>query len=79
MVQYLQCHSNNCDACCFVWSSDNKTSKITCAPSEDSDQPGHLPGLMRVLAVSMKKPWVLRMESTERTAKNMIRLGGCPG
>ena len=29
------------------------------APSEDSDQPGHLPNLIRVFAVCMKKPWVL--------------------
>ena len=30
-----------------------------CAPSEDSDQPGHPPSLIRVFAVRMKKPWVL--------------------
>ena len=30
-----------------------------CAPSEDSDQPGHLPSLIRVFAVCMKKAWVL--------------------
>ena len=30
-----------------------------CAPSEDSDQPGHLPSLIRVFAVRMKKAWVL--------------------
>ena len=27
-----------------------------CAPSEDSDQPGHSPSLIRVFAVRMKKP-----------------------
>ena len=32
---------------------------MTCAPSIDSDQPGHLPGLIRVFAVRMKKHWVL--------------------
>ena len=36
-----------------------KTNKIECAPSEDSDQPGHLPSLTRVFAVRMKKAWVL--------------------
>ena len=36
-----------------------KTNKITCAPSEDSDQPGHLPSLIRVFAVHMKKHWPL--------------------
>ena len=30
-----------------------------CASSEDSDQPGHPPSLIRVFAVCMKKPWVL--------------------
>ena len=29
------------------------------APSEDSDQTGHLPSLIRVFAVRMKKAWVL--------------------
>ena len=33
--------------------------KMICAPSEDSDQPGHLSSLIRVFAVGMKKPWVL--------------------
>ena len=30
---------------------NDKTNKITCAPSEDSDQPGHPPILIRVFAV----------------------------
>ena len=33
----------------------DKTNKTTFAPSEDSDQPGHLPRLFRVFAVHMKK------------------------
>ena len=37
----------------------DKTNKMTCAPSEDSDQPGHPPSLIRVFAVRMKKHWVL--------------------
>ena len=37
----------------------DKTNKMACAASEDSDQPGHLPSLIRVLAVRMKKAWVL--------------------
>ena len=37
----------------------DKTKKIICAPSEDSGQPGHPPSLIRVLAVRMKKAWVL--------------------
>ena len=37
----------------------DKTNKKTCVPSEDSDQTGHLPSLIRVFAVCMKKPWVV--------------------
>ena len=37
----------------------DKTNKTACPPSEDSDQPGHLPRLIRVFAVRMKKPWGL--------------------
>ena len=36
----------------------DKTSKMACTTSEDSDQPGHLPSLIRVFAVPMKKIWV---------------------
>ena len=32
----------------------DKTNKMTCAPSEDSDQPGHPPSLIRVFAVRSK-------------------------
>ena len=44
-----------------------KNNKMVCAPSEDSDQPGHLPRLIRVFAVHMKKAWVLSYPlSTQR-------------
>ena len=32
---------------------------MACVPSEDSDQPGHPPRLIRVFDVRMKKAWVL--------------------
>ena len=38
-----------------------KPKKMACAPSEDSDQPGHPPSLIRVFAVRMKKSWAGRM------------------
>ena len=60
---HLKCHSYRC-----TWlfePSRDKTNKMACAPSEDSDQPGHPPSL-----------WVLSYP-TERTAKTLIRLGGC--
>ena len=33
--------------------------KSECVPSEDSGQPGHLPSMIRVFTVRMKKAWVL--------------------
>ena len=36
----------------------HKTNKMTCASSEDSDQPGYPPSLIRVFAVRLKKHWV---------------------
>ena len=33
---------------------DNKTSKVAYASSKDSDQPGNLPSLIRIFAVSME-------------------------
>ena len=33
----------------------DKTSKMVCAPSKDSDQPGHPPSQNIVFAVRMKK------------------------
>ena len=45
----------------------DKTNKMAYAPSEDSDQPGHPPSLIRVFADRMKKPWVLSYPlSTQR-------------
>ena len=35
-----------------------KPTKMACAPSEDSDQPGHPPSLISVFAIRMKKAWV---------------------
>ena len=67
-----------CTHCQFIWSSTfetkhDKTNTIACALSEDSDQPVHPPircalnGKLRTQSFFM------------RTAKNLIRLGGCPG
>ena len=36
-----------------------KTHKMTCAPSEDSDQTRHTPSLIRAFAVCIKRVWVL--------------------
>ena len=55
----------------------DKTNKMSCAPSEDSDQPGHPPSLtsLRCPYEETFGPWI----PNERTTKTLIRLGGCPG
>ena len=41
------------------WAATWQNQQNECAPSEDSDQPGHPPSPIRVFAFRMKKPWVL--------------------
>ena len=41
------------------WATSWQNQQNDCAPSEDSDQPGHPPSLIRVFAVRMKIAWVL--------------------
>ena len=55
----------------------DKTNKMAFAPSEDSDQPGHPPSLIRVFAVRMKKAWVLIYPLSVQ--RRLFRLGRCPG
>ena len=42
-----------------IWAMTWQNQQSNCAPSEDSDQPGHPPSLISVFAVHMKKAWVL--------------------
>ena len=42
-----------------IWAATWQNQQNGCVPSEDSDQPGHPPSLIRVFAVRMKKHWVL--------------------
>ena len=42
-----------------IWAATWQNQQCGCAPSKDSDQPGHPPSLIRVFAVRMKKPRVL--------------------
>ena len=46
---------------------------MACAPSEDSDQPGHPPSLIRVFAVRMKIAWVFSYPLSAR--RRLIRPG----
>ena len=41
------------------WAASWQNQQCGCAPSEDSDQSGHPPSLIRVFAVRMKRAWVL--------------------
>ena len=43
----------------YKWAAAWQNKQNDCAPSKDSDQPGHAPSLIRVFAVRMKKHWVL--------------------
>ena len=61
----------------IVESPHDKTIKMACAPSENSDQPQHLPSLIRFFAVHMKKPWALSYSLSAQ--RRLVRLGGCPG
>ena len=54
----------------------DKTNKMA-VHSEDSDQSGHPPSLIRVFAVGMKKPWVFSYPLSAQ--RRLIRLGGCSG
>ena len=53
----------------------DKTYKMACASSEDSDQPGHPPSLISVLAV--RSMCSQGPKHSSRTAKTLVRLGGC--
>ena len=46
---------------------------MACAPSEDSDQPGHPPSLIRVFAVRMKKDWDLSYPLSAQRMPRLIR------
>ena len=59
-----------------MWAVSWQNQQSEYAPSEDSDQPGHPPSLIRAFAVCMKKPWVLSYPLS--TQRRLIRLGGCP-
>ena len=62
---------------CIKWAASWQNQQSDYAPSEDSDQPGHPPSLIRVFAVRMKKAWVLSYQLSAQ--RRLIRLGGCPG
>ena len=56
----------------IIWAATWQNQQSECAPSEDSDQPGHPPSLIRVFAVRMKKALVLRYPLSAQ--RRLIRL-----
>ena len=60
-----------------IWAALWQNQQNHCAPSGDSDQPGHPPSLIRVFSVRMKKAWALSYPLNAQ--RRLIRLGGCPG
>ena len=42
-----------------IWAGTGQNEQNSCVPSEDSDQPGHSPSLIRVFGVRMTKAWLL--------------------
>ena len=64
------CTPKHCEYLCDFWNRTPKNDQVKwaaswqnqqseCVPSQDSDQPGHPPSLIRVFAVRMKKAWIL--------------------
>ena len=57
----------------------DKTNKVACAPSKDSDQPGRMPSLIRVFTVLIKKAWVMKkawvLSYPLSTQRRLISLG----
>ena len=51
----------------FIWAASWQNQQNECAPSEDPDQPGHLPNLIRVFAVHSiaKDPRFLHADSED--------------
>ena len=60
-----------------TWAASWQNQQNVSATSEDSDRPGHLPSLIRVFVVRMKKACVFSYPLNAQ--RRLIRLGGCPG
>ena len=61
----------------FIWATTWQNQQNECAPSKDSDQPGHPPSLIRVFTVHSVGSCGPKVSSC-RQQKTLIRLGRCP-
>ena len=55
-----------------IWAATRQNQQNEWAPTDDSDQPGHPPRLIRVFTARMKKAWVLSYPSSAQL--RLIRL-----
>ena len=55
----------------------DKTNKMTFVPSEDSDQPGHPPSLIRVFG--LRSMGTFGPNAASGGQRTLIRVSGCPG
>ena len=62
----------------MIWAATCQNQQSECAPSEESDQPGHPPSLIRVFTVRMKKAWVLSYALSGQWRLNLLVLS-CRG
>ena len=60
-----------------IWTASWQNQHNDSAPSEDSDQPGHWPSLISLRCVL--NGYLRTQAFFMRTAKTLLRLGGCPG
>ena len=58
-AQMLTIRNSDISGVVCKWAASWQNQQNDCAPSENSDQPGQTPSLIRVFAVRMKKAWVL--------------------
>ena len=59
---YIASHKRDTGKQCTlggIWAATWQNQQSDCVPSEDSDQPGYPPSLIRVFAVHVKKAWVV--------------------
>ena len=58
-----------------IWATAWQINEMTCAPSEDSDQPGHPSNLIRIFTVHFMDSQGPKASSCGQ--RRLIRLGGC--
>ena len=66
--QTARIHRLVCTFVVCIWHKHvSRLNKMARVPSKDSYQPGHLPSLIRVFAVHMKKAWILSYPLSEHS------------